>query len=189
VTVINVGPAENDPIIRKALALNANDAVRIDMEPSDSYLVGAQIAAYAKEQNYDLILTGKETIDHNGFIVAAVIAEELDMPYISLASKLDMNGSVATIEREIEGGEEVVEVSTPFVASCQKGMAEQRIPNMRGIMAARTKPLNVVAAADISALTKVKEFELPAGRTEVNLIDPENMDQLVELLANEAKVI
>jgi len=189
VTVINVGPAENDPIIRKALALNANDAVRIDKAPTDSYEVGAQIAAYAKDQNFDIVFTGKETIDHNGFIVAAVIAEELDMPYVSLASKLELNGNTATIEREIEGGEEVVEVATPFVVSCQKGMAEQRIPNMRGIMAARTKPLNVIPAADIAAFTQVKEFILPAGRTEVNLVDPEDMDKLVELLANEAKVI
>jgi electron transfer flavoprotein beta subunit len=148
-----------------------------------------QISSYAKENNYDLILTGKETINYNGSQVAGMIAEELNVPFVSLASKLDVNGSTLTVEREIVGGLQVVELNAPAVISCAKGMAEQRIPNMRGIMAARTKPLNVVAPQEIENLTEFVSFALPNAKSAVKMIDPENMDELVELLHNEAKVI
>ena len=136
-----------------------------------------------------MILAGKETINYNGSQVAGMIAEELDMPFVSLASKLDVEGNTLTVEREIIGGLQVVELSTPAVISCAKGMAEQRIPNMRGIMAARTKPLNVVPAKEIEDLTEFISYSLPNAKSAVKMIDPENMDELVELLHNEAKVI
>ena len=141
VTVINVGKADNDPTIRKALAIGADDAVRIDAEPTDALYTAKQIAKYAKENNFDLVLCGKETIDYNGSQVGGMIAAILDQPFISNASKMEMDGNKATVQRDIQGGKEVIEVETPFVLSAAKGMAEARIPNMRGIMAARTKPL------------------------------------------------
>lgn len=189
VTIINVGGADADPIIRKALAIGADEAVRIDAQPTDAYQVAAQIAEYAKDKGFDMILTGKETIDYNGSQVGVMIAELLEQPIISLASKLEVNGNVATLEREAQGGTEVVEVNTPFVTTCAKGMAEQRIPNMRGIMAARTKPLNVVPAADVQALTAIKTYSLPPAKGDVKLIDPENPEELINLLHNEAKAI
>lgn len=189
VTVLNVGGAENDPVIRKALAIGADDAVRIDASTTDALSVANQIAAYAKDQGFDMILCGKETIDYNGSQVGGMVAELLNLPYVSLATKLDMNGSTATIERDIEGGVEVVEVSGAFVLSAAKGMAEARIPNMRGIMAARTKPLNVVAPAAIDPMTSFESYALPEPKSAIKLIEPDNMDELVSLLHNEAKVI
>jgi electron transfer flavoprotein beta subunit len=188
-TIITVGAAADDAVIRKALAIGADDAVRIDADPKDAYFTAMQIAEYAKAHNFDLILTGKETINYNGSQVAGMIAEALDLPFVSLAEKLDINGTTATLEREIVGGVQVVEAQLPLVVSCAKGMAEQRIPNMRGIMAARTKPLTVVPAAAIEELTTYKEYSLPAAKSAVKLIDPNNMDELVALLHNEAKVI
>lgn len=189
VTIITVGTAADEPIIRKALAIGANEAVRIDAPATDSFFVASQIAAYAKDKGFDIILTGKETIDYNGSQVAPMIAEILDVPVVSLATKLDVNGSTATLERESKGGNEVVEVATPFVLSAAKGMAEQRIPNMRGIMAARTKPLHVVPAVAIDAKTRVAGYELPPAKGACKMIDPANMEELVDLLHNEAKVI
>ncbi|MEX0811362.1 MAG: electron transfer flavoprotein subunit beta/FixA family protein [Chitinophagales bacterium] len=189
VTVVNVGNGENDPIIRKALAIGADDAVRIDAEEKDSFYVAAQIAEFAKDKGYDLILTGKETINYNGFNVGGMLAELLDQPFVTLATSLEVEGEKATLTREIEGGEEKLEVNLPFVVSAQKGMAEARIPNMRGIMAARKKPLEVIPAADVEALTEVKSYDKPKGRGEVTLIDPENVEELVDKLHNEAKAI
>ncbi|MDT8411032.1 MAG: electron transfer flavoprotein subunit beta/FixA family protein [Vicingaceae bacterium] len=189
VTVLNVGDASNDAIIRKALAIGADDAVRIDAPTLDALAVAKQIANYVKANNADMVLLGKETIDYNGSQVGGMVAALLDMPYVSLASKLDMNGTTATIEREIEGGVEVVETSTPFVLSAAKGMAEARIPNMRGIMAARTKPLNVVAATDATSATEIKSFSLPPAKTGCKYIDADNVEQLIDLLHNEAKAI
>jgi len=188
-TIITVGAAADEAVIRKALAIGADEAVRVDADPKDAYFTAAQIAEYAKSQNFDLILTGKETINYNGSQVAGMIAEALDLPFVSLAAKLDVNGSTATLEREIVGGVQVVEVALPAVVSCAKGMAEQRIPNMRGIMAARTKPLQVIAPVAVEEMTSYKEFALPPAKSAVKLIDPNNMDELVALLHNEAKVI
>ncbi len=190
VTVVNVGGAENDQVIRKALAIGADDAVRIDASGDiDASDVAANIAKVAKDGAYDIILTGKETINYNGSSIGGMIAENLDVAFVSYASKLDMNGNIATVEREIEGGKEIAEVATPFVLSAAKGMAEQRIPNMKGIMAAKTKPLNVVAATPASHLTTVVKYELPAEKAACKMIAPENMEQLVDLLHNEAKMI
>jgi electron transfer flavoprotein beta subunit len=189
VTIINVGPATNDTVIRKGLAIGADEAVRIDADPKSSYFVANQIAAYAKDQGFDAIFLGKETIDYNGSEVGAMIAELLDLPYVSFGTHLEMNGNTATISREIEGGTEVLDVNTPFVVSAAKGMAEQRIPNMRGIMMAKRKPLNVIPAVACDDPSIVKSYTLPAAKSSVKMIDPENMDELVRLLHEEAKVI
>ncbi len=185
--LVTVGTADAEPIIRKALALGGDEAIRINAESSDSYYIAAQIAEIAKQGAYDLVLTGKETIDYNGSSIGAMVAELIDAPYISLATKFDLNGSVATVAREIEGGEEVAEVSLPVVVSCQKGVAEQRIPNMRGIMAARTKPLKVVEPAAIDTLTSVSSYELPPAKAGVKLVAADNVAELVRLLHEEAK--
>lgn len=162
--LVTVGGADTEPIIRKALALGGDEAFRINTDPGDAYAVAAQIAAMAKEQGYDLILTGKETIDFNNAATGGILAELLDLPYVSLATKLDLNGTTATLNRELEGGEETLEVALPLVVSCQKGMAEARIPNMRGIMAARTKPLKVLEPVALDTLTAVVKYELPLPR-------------------------
>lgn len=189
VHLVTVGLADCDPIIRKALALGGDEAIRINADNTDSYFIAAQIADVAKKGGYDLVFTGKETIDYNSASIGAMVAEMLDMPYVSLATKFDINGATATITREIEGGEEVCEVALPVVVSCQKGVAEQRIPNMRGIMAARTKPLNVVERADADTLTTIASFEMPPAKAGVKLVDAENVAELVRLLHEEAKAI
>lgn len=189
VTIITVGAAGDEAVIRKALAIGADDAVRIDADPTDAYFTAIQISEYAKANVFDLVLTGKETINYNGSQVGGMIAEALDMPFVSLASKMDVNGSTLTLEREIVGGLQVVEVALPAVVSCAKGMAEQRIPNMRGIMAARTKPLQVVAPVPVEQLTSYQNYSMPAAKSACKMIDPNNMDELVNLLHNEAKVI
>lgn len=187
--LVTVGGADTEPIIRKALALGGDEAIRINAEPADSFGVASQIAGYASEQGYDLILTGKETIDYNNSATGGMIAGILGLPYVGLATKLDLSGTTATLNREIEGGEESVEVSLPLVVSCQKGMAEARIPNMRGIMAARTKPLKVVEPVAVDTLTEVVRYELPPAKAGVKLIPADNPGELVRLLHEEAKLI
>jgi electron transfer flavoprotein beta subunit len=189
VTTITVGDASADPIIRKALAIGADDAVRIDAVPTDAYFVAAQISEYAKDKGYDLIMVGKETIDYNGSQVGGLVAGMMDLPYLPNTSKLDVAGTTATAERDVQGGEEVLEAQLPLVLSASKGMSEQRIPNMRGIMAARSKKLEVVPAVDAHALTEIISYTLPAPKSAVKLIDPENAGDLIELLHSEAKVI
>jgi len=152
-------------------------------------LVCLTIAEVAKQGGYELVFTGKETIDYNGSSIGGMVAELLDLPYVSLATKFELNGGTAKVTREIEGGEEICEVPLPVVVSCQKGVAEQRIPNMRGIMAARTKPLKVIEPAVSESLTTIKSFELPAPKAGVKLVDPENVEELVRLLHEEAKII
>jgi electron transfer flavoprotein beta subunit len=189
VTIINVGTADNDTVIRKGLAIGADDAVRIDADPKSAMFVAKQIADFAKNENYDIVFLGKETIDYNGAEVGSMIAEYLDLPFISYATSLELNGSTAAISRDIEGGEEALEVDLPIVVSAAKGMAEQRIPNMRGIMMAKTKPLKVVppVAFDDKAVTVA--YTTPPQKTSVKLVDPSNMEELVRLLHEEAKVI
>ena len=188
--LINVGGADAEPIIRKALALGGDEAIRVNAtDLHDSFYVASQIAEVARSGGYDIIFTGKETIDYNGSSIGGMVAELLDLPFISLATKFELNGTSARITREIEGGEEVNEVPLPVVVSCQKGMAEARIPNMRGIMAARTKPLKVVEPVAVDALTSVSTFELPPPKAGVKLVDADNVAELVRLLHDEAKVI
>ena len=187
--LVTVGSADAEPIIRKALALGGDEAIRIDSNSNDSFYIAKQIAAIAKEGNYDIIFTGKETIDYNSASIGSMLSALLDMPFVSLANEFNYNGNIATVKREIEGGEETCEVNLPVVISCQKGMAEQRIPNMRGIMAARTKPLKVVSPVEATATTSIKKIDTPPAKSGVKLVDPANMDELVRLLKEEAKVI
>ncbi|MEZ5047907.1 MAG: electron transfer flavoprotein subunit beta/FixA family protein [Chitinophagaceae bacterium] len=188
--LITVGKKDDtEPVIRKALALGGDEAYRIDADSNDSYYIAMQIADYAKSNQYHLIMTGKESIDYNNASIGAMIAEGLDLPFISHVSKLDIANHTATVNREIEGGEETNTCSLPLVISCQKGMAEARIPNMRGIMAARTKPLHTITPTDHPALTSIVSYELPPQKSGVKMIDADNMDELVKLLHEEAKVI
>jgi electron transfer flavoprotein beta subunit len=187
--LVTVGSADADPLIRKALALGGDEAFRVNVDSQDSFFVASQIAAVAKTQGYDLILTGKETIDYNGSSVAGMIAELLDLPFVSLATKLELAGTTATVTREIEGGEETDEVSTPLVVSCQKGVAEQRIPNVKGIISARTRPLKVLEPVAVNPLTSVVSFELPAPKSGVKLVSPDDPGELIRLLHEEAKLI
>ena len=189
VTIITVGTANDDAIMRKALAIGADEAFRIDADAKDAYYTAYQIGHFAKEKGFDLVLTGKETINFNGSQVGGMIAEVLDLPFISLASKLDIVDKTVSVEREIAGGIQVVEASMPIVISCAKGMAEQRIPNMRGIMAARTKPLQIVTPVSVEELTSYVSFVTPTSKASVKIIDASNMDELVRLLHSEAKVI
>lgn len=187
--LVTVGGADTEPIIRKALALGGDEAIRVNASGHDSFNIASQIAEVAKQGGYDLVFTGKETIDYNGSSIGGMVAELLDLPYVSLATKFEISGTTATVTREIEGGEEVCEVNLPVVVSCQKGMAEQRIPNMKGIMGARTKPLKVVEPTAITDLTSVVTFQLPPAKAGVKLVAPDNTSELVRLLREEAKVI
>jgi electron transfer flavoprotein beta subunit len=187
--LVNVGGADSDAIIRKALALGGDEAIRVNAIPGESFFVATQIAAIAKAENYDLIFTGKETIDYNGSAVGGMLAELLDIPFVALATDFQVDGSKATIKREVEGGEETVEVALPVIVSCQKGIAEARIPNMRGIMAARTRPLKVVEPVSTSPLTEIVQFSLPPAKAGVKLVSPDNVEELVKLLHEEARAI
>jgi electron transfer flavoprotein beta subunit len=185
--LVTVGEADAEPIIRKALALGGDEAFRINIQSNDSFVVASQIAAIAKEGAYDLILTGKETIDYNSACIGSMLSGLLDLPYVSLANQMTLNGNTASVKREIEGGEETCEVTLPAIVSCQKGMAEQRIPNMRGIMAARTKPLKVVEPIAVQATTSIKNYDLPPAKSGVKLVAADNVEELVRLLKEEAK--
>jgi electron transfer flavoprotein beta subunit len=187
--LVNVGDASVEPIIRKALALGGDEAYRVDVLPKDSFYVASQIAAIARDGQYDLIFTGKETIDYNSSSVGGMLAGLLDMPFISHATKFELNANTATVHREIEGGEEVVEATLPLVVSCQKGMAEQRIPNMKGIMGARTKPLKVSQPVQADSFTSVVAFETPPPKAGVKLVPADNPAELIRLLREEAKII
>lgn len=188
VTVINVGEAHTEATIRKALATGADDAVRVDAHPRDAWFVANQIASYAKDNSFDLILTGRESIDYNGSQVAAFVGELLGIPSVSTAKKITMEDGAAHIEREVEGGKEMLSVPLPLVAGTSEGVAEPRIPNMRGIMSARTKPLTVIDPIDTSVLTQVARYETPAPRDTVTLVDAGEVEKLVDLL-HQARVI
>jgi electron transfer flavoprotein beta subunit len=187
VTVLNVGEADTEPTIRKALAIGADDAIRVNAFPGDAFFVANQIAAIAKNENYDMILMGRESIDYNGGLVHGIVGEILGIPAISPVMKLEVNGNRATMSREIEGGKEIVEVNFPFVAGCQEPIAEWKIPNMRGIMSARTKPLKVVEAVVSNELTKLVSYELPAPKGACKMIDASTPEKLFEVLKNEFK--
>lgn len=189
VTVLNVGLAETEPTLRKALAIGADDAVRINAEPADSYFVAKQIAEHARSVNYDLILMGRESIDYNSGVVHALVGELLGLPSVSPVMKLEITGNKAKLAREIEGGKETVEVDLPFVAGCQEPIAEWKIPNMRGIMSARTKPLKVVEPVAVETFVKLEKYELPPPKGAVKLVPADNVSQLVELLKNEARIL
>ncbi len=189
VTVINVGEAGTEPTIRKALAIGAADAVRVNAKPKDAWFVASQIAGYVKNNPFDLILTGQESIDYNGAKIAGMLGELLDIPSVSIIKKLSVEGNTATVEREIEGGKEVLTIPLPIVAGTAEGVADPKIPNMRGIMSARTKPLNVIEPVEVKDLSAVISFETPAPRGQVTLVQADDTAKLVDLLHTEAKVI
>ncbi|MBE8719239.1 electron transfer flavoprotein subunit beta/FixA family protein [Sphingobacterium pedocola] len=189
VTVINVGDVSTEPTIRKALAIGADQAIRVNATPKDAWFVANQIAEYAKSNDFDLILTGRESIDYNGAQVPAMLGELLSIPSVSIAKKLTIEGNEATIEREIEGGKEVLTANLPVVVGTAEGVAEPKIPNMRGIMGARSKPLEIVEPIAVAALTSFSHYETPAIRSNVKLIEESNVNELVNLLHTEAKVI
>ena len=189
VTVIHVGDATSEPTIRKALAIGATDAIRINASARDAYFVSRQIAACAAEQQYDLIFTGRESIDYNGAQVAAMVAELLELPVVTVVKSLQVEAGTATLEREIEGGKEIIQCPLPLVASATEGMAEPRIPNMRGIMSARTKPLTVKEPVPVDQLQQVTKLVKPEARSQVKLVNSEDVGGLVKLLHEEAKVI
>lgn len=189
VTVLNVGEADTEPTIRKALAIGADEAIRINAFPADSFFVASQIAHWAKEGNYDLILTGRESIDFNGGMVHGMVGELLGLPSVSPVMKLEIEGDTAKLAREIEGGKEYLEVKLPLIAGCQEPIAEWKIPNMRGIMSARTKPLKVVEPVEAEHKSLTKSYTLPPAKGAVKMIDKDNVAELVNLLQNEAKVL
>jgi electron transfer flavoprotein beta subunit len=180
---------ENETIIRKALALGGDEAFRIDTDGTDAYAIAFQIASMAKDKGYDMILTGKETIDHNNGSTGAMIAAMLDINCIGLATKLELENNLAVVSREVDGGVEILESPFPLLISCQKGMAEPRIPTMRGIMAARTKPLNTMKAFTTDVFTETISFSIPAKKAGITMIPTDQPELLVKLLREEAKAI
>jgi electron transfer flavoprotein beta subunit len=190
VTVIHVGPAASEPTIRKALAIGADDAVRVNAVSSDAWYVAAQIAEVVKKDQFDIVMCGIESSDYNGSTVGGMIAEFLGIPSVSAVSGIRFENGQPVLIREIDGGKEVVTVPVPFVAIVQKGIAkEPRIAAMRGIMMARSKPVKLAEPVQIEPLTQIVEFEKPAPRAACKFIDAENPAQLLDLLQNEAKVI
>lgn len=192
VTVVNVGDATTEPTLRKALAIGADEAIRIDATPKDGFFVAQQLAEICKNGAYDLILTGKESIDYNGGMVPGLLASFLDIDYINACVGIEVEANNATLYREIDGGTEQLKATLPLVVAGQKGLVEEKdlkIPNMRGIMMARKKPLNVVSATDAIATTNINSFEKPAEKGACKMIDANNIDELINLLHNEAKVI
>ncbi|MBN2174824.1 MAG: electron transfer flavoprotein subunit beta/FixA family protein [Bacteroidales bacterium] len=190
VSVISVGSHGAEPTLRKALAIGADDAIRINAEPKDAYFVASQIAAAIKDEGYDMIIAGIESSDYNGSAVGGMIAELLSIPNVSSVSKIDVEGDNVVLKREIDGGSEVLATQLPFVAIIQKGVAlEPRIPSMRGIMMARQKPLKVVEPVETESLTEFVDFSLPPAKAACKMVDPENMKELVNLLHTEAKVL
>ena len=190
VTVAHVGPLSSEPTIRKALAIGADDAIRINAEASDAYFVAAQLAGALKHDPYDIILCGIESSDYNGSAVGGMLAEFLDIPSVSSVSALGIEDGQVILTREIDGGKEVISTPVPLVVIVQKGIAkEPRIAAMRGIMMARTKPIRIFEPAGSGPMTDLVNYEKPKPRAACKYIDPENPKQLVELLQNEAKVI
>lgn len=192
VTVVNVGGADTEPTLRKALAIGANEAIRVNATPSDGFFVAKQLAEVAKNGNYDLIICGKESLDYNGGMVPGMLATLLSANFVNSCIGIKVDGTSATLIREIDGGKETDSTSLPLVIGGQKGLVEEkdlRIPNMRGIMTARTKALTVLEPVSANAKTKSVRFEKPAPKSAVKLISPDNLDELINLLHNEAKVI
>ena len=192
VTVVNVGNATTEPTLRKALAIGADDAIRVNTEAVDGLSVAKQLAEVVKSGGYDLVLAGKESIDYNGEMVPGMLAALVEYSFVNGCTGIEVDGESVTLKREIDGGNETLTSSLPMVVAGQKGMVEEkdlRIPNMRGIMMARKKPLNVIEPIDVENATAVESYEKPAPKGAVKLVDADNVDELINLLHNEAKVI
>jgi len=192
VTVVTVGDATVEPTLRKALAIGADDAIRVDAEPADGFYVARQLAEVVKSGGYDLVLAGKESIDYNGGMVPGMLAELCGLSFVNACIGLEVTGDSVVAQREIDGGKETLEGKLPMVVAGQKGVVEEtdlRIPNMRGIMMARKKPLQVIAPVDSSVTTNTLKYEKPQAKGACKMIEAENLDELIDLLHNEAKVI
>lgn len=192
VTVISIGLANTEPTLRKALAIGADEAIRVNVEPTDGYQVATQLAEVAKKEGFDLVLAGKESLDYNGGMVPGMMAEILGYNFVNACISIDVEGNSCTVSREIDGGKEVLSCDLPLIIGGQKGMVEEkdlRIPNMRGIMMARKKPLKVVEPVSFDLTTSTLKYEKPKAKGECKLIDSGNLDELIQLLHNEAKVI
>lgn len=189
VTILNVGTADTEPTIRKGLAIGADDAIRINAEPLDAFFVAKQIASVVKNGQYDLVLMGRESIDYNGGQVHGMVGELVGMPSISPVMQLDIEGDTAKLAREIEGGKEYLEAKLPLILGCQEPIAEWKIPNMRGIMTARKKPLEVKEVVSDEQKTTTVGYELPPAKGAVKMISPDNLDELVKALKNDVNVI
>ena len=192
IDVINVGNQTSEPTLRKALAIGADRAIRINAEPIDGFFVAKQIAEFIKENPYDLIIAGRESIDYNGAMVPGLIAGFLNIDYVTNCTKLDVENGKVTLDREIDGGKETLSGSLPIIIGGQKGLVEEsdlRIPNMRGIMQARQKPLDTIEPFDFSPNTSIIKFHKPEPKQAVKLVDSDNLDELINLLHNEAKVL
>ncbi|MGR7812406.1 electron transfer flavoprotein subunit beta/FixA family protein [Lacinutrix undariae] len=192
VDVVNVGGAETEPTLRKALAIGADSAIRINTEATDGFAVAKQLASVVKNGGYDVVIAGRESIDYNGGMVPGMLAGLTKANFVNNCISLEIDGTAVKAIREIDGGKETVSTSLPLVIGGQKGLVEEsdlRIPNMRGIMMARKKPLTVVEPVDATAETTSVKFEKPTPKGAVTLIDADNVDELVNLLHNEAKVI
>ena len=192
VTVINVGGPETEPTLRKALAIGANEAIRVNAVATDGFFVAKQLAEVIKTGNYDLVIAGKESLDYNGGMVPGMVAGLLGYNFVNSCTELTIDGSSAKASREIDGGKELVSTSLPLIIGGQKGLVEEkdlRIPNMRGIMTARSKALTVLEPVEANTETKAIKFEKPAPKSAVKLINADNLDELINLLHNEAKVI
>lgn len=188
VTVATVGDASCEAILRKCLAIGADSAIRIEAKPEDGFYVATQLAAYAQKEAFDLIITGRESIDYNGGMVQGLIAGILDLPIINVVTELEYKEDLIEANRDIDGGVETVSSSLPCVVSAQKDLCEPRIPNMRGIMMARSKPLTVIEPNGDFNYTQVEKYELPEAKTGVKLIDAENAESLIDILHNEEKL-
>lgn len=189
ITVLHIGTAESEPSLRKALAIGADDAIRVDAEPTDAVFVATQIAEIAKKNSYDLILMGRESIDFNGNMVHGLVAEMLQIALVSPIMKLDISGNIATMTKEIEGGKETIQVPMPLVAGCQEPIAEWKIPNMRGIMSAKSKPYLVLLPVASQQVSNTISYDLPPAKSGCKMIDAATPEKLFELLKNEAKVL
>ena len=192
ITVVNVGNASTEPTLRKALAIGADEAIRVNTEAVDGFAVAKELAQVVKNGEYNLVLAGKESIDYNGGMVPGMLAALLDYGFVNACTGLEIEGEKATASREIDGGKETLSAKLPLVVAGQKGLVEEkdlRIPNMRGIMMARKKPLAVVEAVNSEAATSSVSFEKPAAKSACKLVDASNVGELVQLLHNEAKVI
>lgn len=192
VTVVNVGGPETEPTLRKALAIGANEAIRVNANPTDGFFVAKQLAEVIKNGSYDVIIAGKESLDYNGGMVPGMIAGILGYNFLNSCTNLTVDGTNVKAVREIDGGKETVATTLPLIIGGQKGLVEEkdlRIPNMRGIMTARTKALRILEPVDATVNTKAVKFEKPAPKSAVKLISPDNLDELINLLHNEAKVI
>lgn len=192
VTVVNVGNASTEPTLRKALAIGADNAIRVNAEPTDGFMVAKELSEIVKKGGFDLVLAGKESSDYNGQMVPGMLAAFTEFNFVNGCVGIEVDGNNVTATREIDGGSETVATSLPLVVGGQKGIVEEsdlRIPNMRGIMMARKKPLEVAEPTGVGNATVSKSFEKPAPKGEVKLVDSDNLDELVNLLHSEAKVI